>query len=192
MPIFGSKPGPAPCPVCDTELGPDADPRTTERCPSCGAALVAVTTARTWRRAAAFAIDLGVLALTAGPIAWLLGRALGLSPLTDGKGIDALLQILADDLWRPVGRAMPFLIMAVVYFALFGALRGQTLGQRALGIRVVDMAGAMPGPPRSVLRALASVASLIPLGLGAIWMAFDLETRAVHDHLTRTWVVRQA
>lgn len=189
-----STPGPAPCPNCDAELGTE---RSTQEiaaltsCPVCQQSLCGVQAAPGWRRLAAFSLDALLITLTAGPLAWGLAAAVGLEPLTDGRGIDALLQLLAGDLWRPVARAMPFLVMATTYFALFSVLRGQTPGQRWLDIRVVDRSGEQPSMARSTLRVLAGWLSLIPAGLGAVWVLFDMERRALHDHLTNTWVVRQ-
>lgn len=190
MAFFWSTSGPSPCPVCDAELASPTELGAQPNCAECGHALTPIEVASGTRRSAAFAADLGVLLLTAAPLTWLLQAAVGLEPLTDGQGIDALLQILAGDLWAPVGRAMPFFVMSALYFALFSTLMGQTPGQRLLKIRIVDFQGRGPSVGRSLVRVLSGMLSLVPAGLGAIWMFFDDERRAMHDHLAQTYVVR--
>ena len=182
--------GTSPCPVCDAELKvPDTD-RQPEACPECGATLLPLRVASGRRRIAAFVVDALVLTLTAGPLAWGLAWVVDLPPLVDGQGVDAALQLMAGDLSRPVRRALPFVTMAVTYFVVFGALTGQTPGQRATKIRLVDRAGTTPGLLRTLLRSVAGLFALIPMGLGALWMLFDTDRRAFHDHLAQTYVVK--
>lgn len=192
MAFLWSTPGPSPCPACDAELAAPAESDAPPSCATCGYALSPIEVAGGFRRCAAFFVDAGLLLLTALPLTWLLYRVVGLAPLTDGSGIDALLQILAGDLWAPVGRAMPFLVMSALYFALFSTLMGQTPGQRLLKIRIVDFRGEGPSTSRSLVRILSGMISLVPAGLGALWMFFDDERRAMHDHLAQTYVVRSA
>jgi uncharacterized RDD family membrane protein YckC len=146
-----------------------------------------------WRRLGAFLIDFAILLVTAGPLALGLHWLVGSPPLAgDAKGIDALLQILAHDLTPVFRRFIPFALMATLYFGLFWGLLGRTLGQRVLRVRVVDGRGQPPNPLVGGLRAAASLLAMLPVGLGALWALFDREKRALHDHLTGTWVVEEA
>ena len=138
----------------------------------------------------AFAIDFTLLAATALPLTILLYKVLGVGPLTDGSGIDALLQILAGDLGRVLNRAVPLVLLCSLYFVLFAVLGGQTPGQRLLGIRLIGRHGDSPKIHTAALRVLAGFVGMIPLGLGSLWMLFDMESRAWHDHLAQTYVVR--
>ena len=72
---------------------------------------------------------------------------------------------------------------------LFTALTGSTLGQRALGLKVVRSDGGRPGFIRAIVRVAALLLGLLPGGLGVLWIAFDREKRGLHDHLARTYVV---
>jgi uncharacterized RDD family membrane protein YckC len=149
-----------------------------------------VRVAASWRRLFAFLVDFTLLAATALPLTILVYSLLGVGPLTDGQGIDALLQILAGDLGRALSRAVPLLLLGALYFMLFAVLGGQTPGQRLLQIRLVAYHGESPSLSAALVRVIAGFVGMIPLGLGWLWMLFDMETRAWHDHLARTYVVR--
>lgn len=188
MAFLWSTPGPSPCPACDAELG--GLPDDVSECPSCGQSLAPVRVASSWRRLLAFVVDFALLTATALPLTALLYKALGVGPLTDGQGIDALLQILAGDLGLVLNRAVPLLLLCALYFVLFAVLGGQTPGQRLLGIRLVGRHGDPPKIHTAALRVLGSFVGMIPLGLGGLWMLFDMESRTWHDHLAQTYVVR--
>ncbi len=71
-----------------------------------------------------------------------------------------------------------------------GQPRGQTLGKRALGVRVVDFdsAGSVP-MSRAMGRSLARTFVSGLLMLGFLWMLWDSQEQTWHDKLTRTTVV---
>lgn len=81
-------------------------------------------------------------------------------------------------------------LVGLLYFVVFHALRGQTLGERLLGIRVIDEWGETPSLPRVLLRTVAGVVSLAGGCLGFLWIAFDREKRGLHDWVAGTYVVR--
>jgi uncharacterized RDD family membrane protein YckC len=81
-------------------------------------------------------------------------------------------------------------ILAFLYFVLFTALRGQTLGKHFMGVRVIDAYGQRPSLWRSILRALAYAPSLLLLSLGFLWIGFDREKRGLHDFIADTYVVK--
>jgi uncharacterized RDD family membrane protein YckC len=82
-------------------------------------------------------------------------------------------------------------LVAIAYFAaLEGGRGGQTLGKRALGIRVADFRTGSPiGVGRAALRYVARILSSLPLFLGYFWMLWDRESQTWHDKLTSTVVV---
>jgi uncharacterized RDD family membrane protein YckC len=84
-------------------------------------------------------------------------------------------------------------IVAAVYFAFFeGGASGQTLGKKALGIRVIRQEDGQPlGYGRAVGRYFARFLSSICL-LGYLWMLWDKEKQTWHDKLTSTVVVPTA
>jgi uncharacterized RDD family membrane protein YckC len=86
--------------------------------------------------------------------------------------------------------AVSFFGQAVYYTLLEGGSRGQTLGKRALGIRVVDLAGGGPiGYERGFIRWIGRFASGIVLLLGYLWMLWDREKQTWHDKMAGSVVV---
>jgi uncharacterized RDD family membrane protein YckC len=85
---------------------------------------------------------------------------------------------------------LPFWVL--YRFGMF-AWRSSTLGQIVLHLRVQKPDGSsLVGDYSSALiRALSSLLSLIPLGLGFIWILFNRELEAWHDKISGTYVVQQ-
>jgi uncharacterized RDD family membrane protein YckC len=83
------------------------------------------------------------------------------------------------------------LVFSIAYFTLLeGGATGQTLGKRALGIRVIDLARGGPiGPGRAFIRLLGRIVSWIPLYLGYLWMLWDREKQTWHDKMAGSVVV---
>lgn len=146
-----------------------------------------------WRRLAAAGIDFGALVCTAGLLNWALLATLDLPPLLGpAKGLGRVLMLLELSVFDLLVRITPGLVMAALYFGIFWALLGQTPGQRVLKIRVVDPWGHTPSVLRVALRLVGQMVALAPAALGWIWVAFDREKRGWHDHIARTYVVRDA
>ena len=76
------------------------------------------------------------------------------------------------------------------FFIGFWLRGGQTLGMQAWKIRVVDQQGGPIGLHQAMLRLLGTGVSLSVAGLGVLWILFDADQRAWHDHLSRTRVIR--
>ena len=66
---------------------------------------------------------------------------------------------------------------------------GQTFGKMVFGVRVVDMAGRPVTTSVALVRALGYLVSVLPLGLGVVWIFLDTERRAMHDRLAGTRVL---
>lgn len=180
------------CPSCDAPLAPDLAESPRPTCRECGTLLVPAQVASGFRRLAAGLVDLAILLATAAPLNWLLLTIVDPpSLLGRAVGLDAALRLLELDPADLLLRLAPFFGMTVLYFGLFWALRGQTLGGRLLGVRVIDLHGDRPSPARSAIRALTHVLGLLAGALGWIWAAFDFERRAWHDHSSGTYVVRE-
>jgi uncharacterized RDD family membrane protein YckC len=80
----------------------------------------------------------------------------------------------------------------LLYFVILWSKLGGTLGQRMLGLHVVDAAtGQNIGIGRSLGRFLGYVISIIPLYIGLIWAAFDPRKQGWHDKIASTFVVRK-
>ena len=76
-------------------------------------------------------------------------------------------------------------------FAMY-ASRSTTVGGIVLGLEVIKADGSfLTGDySTSLIRALASLLSLLPLGLGFLWILFDPDKNAWHDRISRTFVVQ--
>lgn len=83
------------------------------------------------------------------------------------------------------------LVLGIAYWGyLEGSPSGQTIGKRALNIRVVDFAtGGAIGVPRALIRYVARFVSSLPCALGYFWMLWDPEKQTWHDKLSTTVVV---
>jgi uncharacterized RDD family membrane protein YckC len=82
-------------------------------------------------------------------------------------------------------------ILSLAYFTYFeGGPSGQTIGKRALGIRVIDLRGGGPiGYGRGFIRWIGRFVSAIALFLGYFWMIWDKEKQTWHDKFANSVVV---
>jgi uncharacterized RDD family membrane protein YckC len=82
-------------------------------------------------------------------------------------------------------------VISLGYFTYFeGGATGQTVGKRALGIRVYDFRqGGAIGYGRAFVRQIGKYLSAIPLGLGYLWMLWDKENQCWQDKLAGSVVV---
>jgi uncharacterized RDD family membrane protein YckC len=79
------------------------------------------------------------------------------------------------------------------YWVLTWSLLGASLGQKALGMSVVDATnGQAIDIGKAVLRYVGFVISIVPLAIGLIWAGFDPRKQGWHDKIAGTYVVRQA
>ena len=84
-----------------------------------------------------------------------------------------------------------YIVGTAVYFSYFeGSATGQTLGKRALGIRVYDFSrGGSIGFGRGFVRYIGRLLSGAPCALGYLWMLWDNEKQTWHDKIATTVVV---
>ena len=86
--------------------------------------------------------------------------------------------------------AFPFFVVFWLYYWLFTGLKGQTLGKMALGIKVVNAAGSVPGLGRAALREIpGKIVSTIAVCLGFLWVIWDGQKQGWHDKIASTHVV---
>jgi uncharacterized RDD family membrane protein YckC len=129
-----------------------------------GTGAVALTSARAgfWRRFAAAFIDGVLLGIVSFILQAILGRA--------GSGLT--------------------LLLGIVYYTYFHGSTGQTPGDAALSIRIVDKdGGGSIGYGRAFVRWLVSIVSGIVLLLGYLWMLWDGEKQTWHDKAANAVVV---
>jgi uncharacterized RDD family membrane protein YckC len=90
-----------------------------------------------------------------------------------------------------IGSWVGFAILGV-YWVLTWSLLGASLGQKALGMRVVNaISGDRIDIGKAVIRYVGFVISAIPFALGLIWAGFDPRKQGWHDKIAGTYVVRQ-
>jgi uncharacterized RDD family membrane protein YckC len=97
-----------------------------------------------------------------------------------------------DGFHLQLGPPGPFSAIELAYFTYFHAtLAGQSIGNKILGIRVLDAdsGGSLPYV-RAFVRALMSYVSAIPLLLGYLWMLWDGRRQTWHDKVANSLVVR--
>lgn len=132
-----------------------------------------------WRRAAAHVID----SLIFLPIALILLYAVYGSAYFGEASVNAFGYHGAWDVF--VNQVLP-LVVIVLLWARYGATPGKYL----MRCRIVDArTGRNPGLGQAALRYVAYLASLLPLLLGFLWIAWDRRKQGFHDKIAGTLVV---
>jgi uncharacterized RDD family membrane protein YckC len=132
-----------------------------------------------WRRLAAAFLD-GILV---GVLAAAIGELFGVeAPSPPSTGVDYQFQPALG----------PFILVELVYFTYFHATSaGQSIGDRILGIRVLDAGTGRSLPyARAFARALMSNLSALPCFLGFFWMLWEPRQRTWHDIVADSLVVK--
>jgi hypothetical protein len=82
-------------------------------------------------------------------------------------------------------------LIGVGYFIFFWVSQnGQTLGKRAMAIRIVKENGQPIDLAAAILRYIGYIISSVALFLGFIWVAFDSKKQGWHDKIANTYVVK--
>jgi uncharacterized RDD family membrane protein YckC len=107
--------------------------------------------------------------------------------------IDVILLGIVGLVLRPLGlfgSALEILVGLAYWGYLEGSPSGQTLGKRAMNIRVIDYATGGPlGVPKALIRYVGRILSSIPCFLGYLWALWDPEKQTWHDKIAGTVVV---
>ena len=112
------------------------------------------------------------------------------SAFIDGIIVGIVATIVRVALNSTAGVLISIAIGIAYYGYLEGSASGQTIGKRALGIRVYDYRRGGPiGVPRAIGRYFARILSAIPCFLGYFWMLWDGEKQCWHDKLVGDVVV---
>ena len=82
-----------------------------------------------------------------------------------------------------------FVFLHMMYFTLFHAWSGQTIGKMIMGIRVVTNDNEIACPSVAFLRWSGYILSFVPLAIGFLWAAVDKDQCAWHDRLSQTRVI---
>ena len=84
---------------------------------------------------------------------------------------------------------IPLLLLAG-YGALMWKLKGTTIGGTIFNLRVARTDGRDITWETAIVRALSCFLSILPVGLGFLWMVFDKNRQTWHDKIAGTVVVR--
>jgi uncharacterized RDD family membrane protein YckC len=142
--------------------------------------------AGTWRRLAAFAVDLVAYMVVSVPL-WLVVVVVEVSVLTPAE-FNHLSDHDAGVLFGALGGVT--LLCVWVYETVTTASRlGGTFGKRMLGMRVLTISGSPLSVPRSFIRAIGKTFSITAVGEGLLWLAFTPNRQALHDLLADSVVV---
>jgi uncharacterized RDD family membrane protein YckC len=133
-----------------------------------------------WRRLIAAFLDWLLVGIVAAAIGDLFGVQAPTPPSTDG-GVNVQL-----------AGTGPYILVELTYFTYFHATTaGQSIGNKILGIRVLDAATGRSLPyARAFARALVSNLSALPCFLGFFWMLWEPRKRTWHDMVANSLVVR--
>jgi uncharacterized RDD family membrane protein YckC len=112
-----------------------------------------------------------------------------------GLIIDAIILGIVDGILRSIlgygaSFGLGFVVSAVYFTLMMGSARGQSVGQMALGIRVIDFnTGGPIGYGRAFIRWIVSYISFVVIFLGYFWMLWDKEKQCWHDKAANDVVV---
>jgi uncharacterized RDD family membrane protein YckC len=98
--------------------------------------------------------------------------------------------VVLAQLLDTTGNVLGIVLGLAYYTYLEGGATGQTLGKRAVGIRVYDFrVGGPIGYGRGLLRYVGKIVSSLVCFLGFLWMLWDREKQTWHDKIATTVVV---
>jgi uncharacterized RDD family membrane protein YckC len=84
-------------------------------------------------------------------------------------------------------------VLPSIAVIVFWKKRQATVGKMAIRARIVDArTGQAPTTRQDLIRYFGYLLSVMPLGLGYLWVAFDPRKQGFHDKLAGTVVVRDA
>lgn len=96
-------------------------------------------------------------------------------------------------LFMGLGDALINLVLPAAAIVAFWVYKSATPGKLAIAASVVDADTGLPlSTQRSLVRYMGYYVSLIPFGVGYIWIAFDPKKQGWHDKMANSVVVRTA
>jgi uncharacterized RDD family membrane protein YckC len=111
--------------------------------------------------------------------------------------IDGVLLIIVDTILGAIFKSQTLqsligLLVGLAYFVYFWSASGggQTLGQRALKLRVVKTDGSQLDYAGALVRYIGLIIASIPIGLGLAWVGWDPNKQGWHDKIAGTYVVK--
>jgi uncharacterized RDD family membrane protein YckC len=141
-----------------------------------------------WARFGAYLLDYLLLAIVPGIVIAIGLANSNLTHATYGSHITYTSNSVSPLVW--IGYIL-LVLLPIVYFVYFeGGPTGQTLGKKAVGIRIVDYRTGGPiGYGRAFIRYLGRIVSGAVCLLGYLWMLWDREKQTWHDKFAADVVV---
>jgi uncharacterized RDD family membrane protein YckC len=137
-----------------------------------------------WLRAAAFLVDLAIVAALAAAGGMLVAGA-----VRTGGWFSSAPEVALEWLERSASGVLSVLI-DLCYFTLFVGWRGQTPGKILFRLRIIRVTGEDVGYGRAFVRWIGQILSALLLGIGFLMIAFSRTKQGLHDKLAGTYVVR--
>ncbi|OED35347.1 hypothetical protein AB833_30770 [Chromatiales bacterium (ex Bugula neritina AB1)] len=81
------------------------------------------------------------------------------------------------------------LLVSFVFFGWFWTRDGQTLGMRTWRIKLTHETGTIIDWKQALIRFAAAAISLLPAGIGLLWLLIDADKKALHDRLSSTRII---
>jgi uncharacterized RDD family membrane protein YckC len=101
-----------------------------------------------------------------------------------------IINLILESALKGAGIGLALLVSAAYFTSLEGGASGQTVGKRALGIRVISLGDGGPiGYGRGFIRWIGRYVSAIVFFLGYFWMLWDKESQCWHDKFAGDVVV---
>lgn len=149
---------------------------------------MAVTAAPFWRRLLADLCDLALLA-GVGVALWQSGLIAPDLPPRAFDWIDYTAELLAEHRHLFKAPAVALLGVGAIYGVVTRHLLAGTLGERLLGLRLIDRDGEGVGPGRALLHAGGTLLGLALLLLGYAWAAVDPRRQGLAEYVSGTLLV---
>jgi uncharacterized RDD family membrane protein YckC len=100
-----------------------------------------------------------------------------------------ILKTLVTFITSPLFYSLVSLLFIVTYYVFFWTIAGQTPGKGIMGLKILPRKGGKLKVGRAFLRYLGYYLSIIPFGLGILWILIDDRRLAWHDKIAGTCVV---
>ena len=113
--------------------------------------------------------------------------------IIDGVLLTIVNQVITSVLFSgdPMAAVGPNTLLGIVYYVgMWVYAGGQTLGMKALGMKVVKTDGTPVTIVTGLLRYVGLIISFFALFIGVIWIAFDKDKQGWHDKIAGTYVVK--
>ncbi len=123
-----------------------------------------------WRRVGSYLIDVLVKLVIAEIVFFVGGMPVAIDPLDPAV-------------------FLPMEMIRRGYDLIFWS-QGWTIGDRVLGMRIVDAQGNPPGFGRAIRRVFGAMLSELAFFVGHAWMIWDRRRQTWHDKIAGTYVVR--